>query len=208
MIIVAITGASGPIIGIRLIEELLKRGDDVTGIISRGSLGVIKHELSHSPSLESPLKNILISRGITNGLNNFTEFNENDFQSPYASGSSDFEAIVVAPCSMKSLSAIANGYADNLITRACDVALKENLKCIIVPRETPINLIHIENMRKAVLAGALILPPMPGFYTKPQTIDDVVDFIVGKILNLLGREHNLFKSWDGGNHPGEHPDSV
>ena len=96
---------------------------------------------------------------------------------------------------MKTLSAIANGYADSLLVRACDVALKEKRRCIIVPRETPLNLIHIENMRKVVLAGAVIAPPVPGFYTHPQSIDEVVDFIVGKILNLLGRKHNLFKPW-------------
>jgi 4-hydroxy-3-polyprenylbenzoate decarboxylase len=96
---------------------------------------------------------------------------------------------------MKSLSAIANGYADNLTTRTCDVALKEKRRCVIVPRETPFNLIHIENMRKAALAGAEIVPPLPGFYTKPKTADDIVDFITGKILNLLGKKHELFTPW-------------
>lgn len=195
MIIVAITGASGPILGIRLMEELLKGEEAVTGILSNGSLGIIEYELSCRVQNDSPLTHILKDRGNIPGLDNFEEFDENDFQAPYASGSSDFEAIVVAPCSMKSLSAIANGYADNLITRACDVALKEKRKCIIVPRETPFNLIHIENMRKAALAGADILPPLPGFYTKPKTVDDIVDFITGKIINLLGKKHELFKGW-------------
>ncbi|MFC1495206.1 UbiX family flavin prenyltransferase [Thermodesulfobacteriota bacterium] len=195
MIVVAITGASGPILGIRLIEELLKGGESVTGIASNGSLGIIEYELSCSVQTDSPLYSILKDRGNIPDLDNFREFDEGDFQAPCASGSSDFEAIVVAPCSMKSLSAIANGYADNLITRVCDVALKEKRKCIIVPRETPFNLIHIENMRKAVLAGADIVPPLPGFYTKPKTVDDIVDFITGKILNLLGKKQELFKGW-------------
>lgn len=195
MIVVAITGASGPILGIRLIEELLKAGETVTGIASRGSVGIMEHELSCSIPIDSPLTFLLKDRGNIASLENFKEFDERDFQAPCASGSSDFEAIVVVPCSMKSLSAIANGYADNLITRACDVALKEKKKCLIVPRETPFNLIHIENMRKAALAGAVIVPPVPGFYAKPKTVDDVIDFIIGKILNLLGIKQELLKSW-------------
>lgn len=195
MIVVAITGASGPILGIRLIEELLKAGASVTGIASRGSVGIMEHELSCSIPIDSPLTFLLKDRGNIASLENFKEFDERDFQAPCASGSSDFEAIVVVPCSMKSLSAIANGYADNLITRACDVALKEKKKCLLVPRETPFNLIHIENMRKAALAGAVIVPPVPGFYAKPKTVDDVIDFIIGKILNLLGIKQELLKSW-------------
>lgn len=195
MIIVAITGASGPILGIRLIEELLESGEKVTGIASKGSVGIMEHELSFSPAGESPLTRILESRRKVRSLTGFKEYDERDFSAPCASGSSDFEAIAVAPCSMKSLSAIANGYADNLITRACDVALKEKRKCLIVPRETPLSLIHIENMKKAALAGGTIVPPVPGFYTKPETVDDIIDFITGKILNLLGKKQKLFKGW-------------
>jgi 4-hydroxy-3-polyprenylbenzoate decarboxylase len=195
MIIVAITGASGPILGIRLIEELIKSGESVTGIPTEGSIGIMEYELSCSIKGEPPLTQVLKDRGNVSSLENFMEYDEKDFQAPCASGSSDFEAIVVAPCSMKSLSAIANGYAGNLITRACDVALKEKRKCLIVPRETPFNLIHIENMKKAALAGAVIAPPVPGFYTKPQTVNDIVDFITGKILNLLGKKQELFKGW-------------
>ena len=195
MIVTAITGASGPILGIRLIEELLKSGETVTGIASKGSVGIMEYELSCSIESESPLVKVLEDRGNVSDLKNFKEYDENNFQAPCASGSSDFEAVAVAPCSMKSLSAIANGYADNLITRTCDVALKEKRRCLIMPRETPFNLIHIENMKKAALAGAVIVPPVPGFYTKPQTVDDVVDFIVGKTMNLLGKKQDLFNSW-------------
>jgi flavin prenyltransferase len=195
MIIVAITGASGPIMGIRLIEELLAGGEAVTGIATEGSIGIMEHELSCTISGDFPITKVLEQRGNLPDLTNFREYDDKNFNAPCASGTSAFEAIIVVPCSMKSLSAIANGYADNLITRACDVALKERKKCIIVPRETPLNLIHIENMRKATLAGAIIAPPIPGFYTRPQTADDIVDFIVGKILNLLGKKQNLLKSW-------------
>jgi 4-hydroxy-3-polyprenylbenzoate decarboxylase len=195
MIIVAITGASGPILGIRLIEELLRSGESVTGIPSSGCIGIMEYELSCSITGKFPLTNVLEGRGNTAFLKNFKEYDETDFQAPCASGSSDFEAIVIAPCSMKTLSAIANGYADNLITRASDVALKEKRRCLIMPRETPLSLIHIENMKKAALAGAVIIPPVPGFYTKPQTVDDFVDFITGKTLNLLGKKQELFNGW-------------
>lgn len=196
MIVVGITGASGPILGIRLIEELLNAGDEVAGIVSDRAWTVIAHELSHVRSGDQPLRGLLRTRGIACSVGQFREFDDSDFFSPLASGSSIFEAVVVIPSSMKTLSAIANGYANTLIIRACDVALKENRKCIIVPRETPLSIIHIENMRKAALAGAVIAPPVPGFYAHPKTIDDAVDFVVGKVLNILGRKHTLFKDWE------------
>ena len=176
-------------------KSYLRGGEAVTGIASEGSIGIMEHELSCNISGDFPLTKVLEQRGNVTDLTNFREYDDKNFNAPCASGTSAFEAIVVVPCSMKSLSSIANGYADNLITRACDVALKERRKCIIVPRETPLNLIHIENMRKATLAGAVIAPPIPGFYTRPQTADDIVDFITGKILNLLGKRHDLFKGW-------------
>ncbi len=195
MIVCAITGASGTIMGIRLIEELLNGGEAVTGIASEGSIRIMEHELSCNIQGDFPLTKMLEQMGKVSDLTNFREYDDKNFNAPCASGTSGFEAIVVVPCSMKSLSAIANSYADNLITRACDVALKERKRCILVPRETPFNLNHIENMRKATLAGAIIAPPIPGFYTRPRTADDIVDFMVGKILNLLGKRHDLFKGW-------------
>jgi flavin prenyltransferase len=195
MIITAISGASGPILGIRLIEELLLSGKTVTGIASDSSWQIIGHELSLEKEGPDPLNRLLKQRGIAGSLDNFHEYANDDFFCPAASGSSGFDAVVVIPCSMKTLSAIACGYADNLITRACDVALKERRQCIVVPRETPLNVIHLENMLKAARAGIQIVPPSPGFYTLPQSVDDIVNFIVGKILNLLGIKHNLFKAW-------------
>jgi flavin prenyltransferase len=195
MIVVGITGASGSILGIRLVEELLNLGEEVTGIVSTSAWSVMAHELSFKPSGQEPLRELLLERGLTKSLDAYCEFDDKNLYAPVASGSARFKAVVVIPTSMKTLSAIANGYAGSLITRACDVALKENRQCILVPRETPLSLIHIENMRKATLAGASIAPPMPGFYTQPKTIQDVVNFTVGKILTLLGLEHTLFKSW-------------
>ena len=195
MIIVGITGASGSILGIRLVEELLNLGKEVIGVISADAWSVMTHELSFKPSGQEPLRELLLDRGRTGKLEAYREYDDKNLFAPIASGSSPSQAVVVIPTSMKTLSAVANGYADSLITRACDVALKEKRQCILVPRETPLNLIHVENMRKAILAGAQIAPPMPGFYTRPKNIDDVVNFSVGKVLNLLGLEHTLFKSW-------------
>jgi 4-hydroxy-3-polyprenylbenzoate decarboxylase len=143
----------------------------------------------------SSLKALLETRGAAKNLDLLSEYKNNDFFSPVASGSAQFEAVAVIPCSMKTLSAIVHGYADSLMTRACDVALKEKRRCIIVPRETPLSIVHTENLYKAAQAGIEIVPPVPGFYTRPESIEDVIDFVVGKVLNLLGRKHRLFESW-------------
>lgn len=195
MITVAISGASGPILAIRLIEELLNSGERISAIVSRPAGQIIEHEILQEKEPFSSLKELLLKRGVTHGLDFLSEFKNDDFFSPMASGSAKFEAVIVIPCSMKTLSAIVHGYADSLITRACDVALKEKRRCIIVPRETPLSVIHTENLHKAALAGIDIVPPMPGFYTRPESLEDVINFIVGKVLNLLGKKHGLFESW-------------
>jgi flavin prenyltransferase len=195
MIITAISGASGSILGIRLIEELLLSGETVAGIVSDSSWQIIEHELSWKKDGSEPLKTFLKQRGIAKSLENFQEYANNDFFSPLASGSTDFHAMIVIPCSMKTLSAISHGYADNLITRVCDVALKEGRQCIMVPRETPLSVIHLENMLKVARSGIQIVPPSPGFYTLPESVEDIVNFIVGKVLHLLGKKHHLFKAW-------------
>ncbi len=195
MIVVGITGASGSILGVRLVEELLNLEQKVVGVVSAEAWSVMTHELSFKPSGREPLRELLVKRGLTARLGAYQEFDDKNLFAAIASGTSSFRAVVVMPTSMKTLSAVANGYADSLITRSCDVALKEKRQCILVPRETPLSLIHVENMRKAMLAGAQIAPPMPGFYTRPKSIDDVVNFTVGKVINLLGLQHTLFKSW-------------
>ena len=196
MIAVAITGASGPLLGIRLIEELLNSGEAVYAVVSEAAWSVIAHELGYKKAGAAPLTALLSKRGKTGALKLLREFDSANFFSPLASGSTPFDAMVVAPCSMKTLSAAANGYSDSLITRACDVALKEKRKLILVPRETPLSAIHLENMLKLSRAGASIVPPVLGFYSRPGTIDDMVDFVTGKVLNLLGIKHRLFKSWE------------
>jgi len=195
MIAVAITGASGPVMGIRLIEELLENSEVVYAVVSNAAWQIIDHELSYKKKGPSPLTELISSRGKTANTGLLKEFDDKDFFSPLASGSTLFESMIVIPCSMKTLSGIAHGYADSLITRACDVAIKEKRKLIIVPRETPLSIIHIENMHKLALAGAIILPPVISFYTLPKSTDDMVDFITGKILNLLGKKNTLFESW-------------
>ncbi len=196
MIAVAITGASGPILGVRLVEELLNAGKPVCAVVSAAAWRVIEHELLYRKTGPAPLAALLAKRGRTRGLKLLKEFEPDNFFSPLASGSTPFEALVVMPCSMKTLSAAASGYADSLITRACDVALKEKRKLILVPRETPLSAIHLGNMLKLSRAGAVILPPVMGFYSRPETVSDMVDFVVGKVLNLLGIKHSLFTGWE------------
>ena len=195
MIVVAISGASGPIMGVRLIEELLNSGEKIAAIVSQPARQIIEYEIFRGETPFSSLKELLVKRGLSGNHDLLSEFKNNDFFAPVASGSTKFEAMVVIPCSMKTLSAIVHGYADSLITRTCDVALKEKRRCIIVPRETPLSVVHTENIHRAALAGIEIVPPVPGFYTRPESVDDVVNFVVGKVLNLLGREHHLFESW-------------
>lgn len=195
MIVVGISGASGPIMGIRLIEELLNSNERVAAIVSQAAGQIIEYEMLNEKESFTSLKELLLKRGLSGNHNLLSEFENHDFFTPVASGSASFEAMVVMPCSMKTLSAIVHGYADSLITRACDVALKERRRCIIVPRETPLSVVHTENLYKAALAGIEIVPPVPGFYTRPESLDDVINFVVGKVLNLLGRRHDLFESW-------------
>ena len=182
MIVVAITGASGVTYGIRLLEALKELKIETSLIISDAAKTVIEYECNRQ--IEE----------IINISDNYYGFH--DLTSSINSGSFKFDSLVIVPCSMKTVASIAHGFGANTITRAADVALKERRKCVIVPRETPLRSAHLENMLKLSQEGATILPAMPAFYSESKTIEDQVDFIVGKILDSLDIENNLFKRWE------------
>lgn len=179
-ILVAITGASGVIYGKRLVEVLNEKKVDTSLIVSKAANLVIKHELEEVNFNGCSVK----------------QYSSEDLEAPFASGSYRVDCMIIIPASMKTISAIASGYSVNLITRAADVQLKEGRKLIVVPRETPLHAIHLENLTALSKLGAVILPAMPGFYHKPKTVRDLVDFIVGKILDQLDIEHNLYERWN------------
>ncbi len=179
-ILVAVTGASGSAYARRLIEVLGSRADV---ILSRDSEPVIKYELGLTPK-----EFALGAREVYQG---------DELAAPPASGSHLFSALVVVPCSGTTLAKIAVGIADNLVTRAAAVALKEDRTLILVPRETPVSAITLENMLKLAHAGATILPASPGFYGRPKEVEDLVDFVVGRILDHLDVEHDLGPRWAG-----------
>jgi 4-hydroxy-3-polyprenylbenzoate decarboxylase len=193
-IIVAITGASGGIYALRLLRALLMEGHRVSLILSRFGRYVLQEETS-LPAGEDMQEQLaaLYGEGVRQG--SLEEYKIGDLAAPVASGSVRTDGMVVIPCSMKTLSAIAHGTSSTLIERAADVTLKEGRLLILVPRETPLNLIHLRNMLAAAEAGARIVPAMPAFYQKPATFDDLADFIAGRVLNLLGIEQHLFTPW-------------
>ena len=189
--VIGITGASGSIYGVRLIHELVSRKHHVDVVITNAGKKVMEEELGISGSEE--IKKLLVSpKNVQIRI-----WENDDFSAPFMSGSNAYEAVIIIPCSVGKLAAIANGISGNLLERTADVALKEKMPLLLVIRETPLSLIHLENMVKVVKAGAQVLPAMPAFYHHPKTIDDMVNFIVGKVLNLLRIEHNLLKGWRG-----------
>jgi len=180
-IVIGLSGASGIIYGIRLIEVLHSINIQTYLIISEWAKKNIEIETNKTLEYVKSLSSV-----------NYDNFR---LDASVSSGSFLHDGMVIVPCSMKSLSSIANGYDDTLISRAASVTLKESRKLIIVPRETPLSRIHLENMIKLQQAGAIILPAMPGFYHKPSTIEEIVDHLVGKILDQLNIKHDLFKRW-------------
>ncbi len=193
-IVVGITGASGSVYGLRLIEELLRADKRVTLLLTSAGRQVLEFETGLALADEAPecLKQL---RDHFSAADNLSYYPLNNFFAPVASGSSAPDAVVICPCSMGTLGRIAAGLSDNLLERVADVALKEQKKLLLVPRETPFNQLHLENLLRLSKTGAQILPAMPGFYQQPETVADLVDFVVGKILDNLGVGHRLFKRW-------------
>lgn len=182
-LVIGMSGASGVIYGVRLLQVLKDFNIETHLIMTNSAKEILRLETDYQVHEVEALAS--------------KSYNINDIAAPMASGSFKFDAMVIVPCSMKTLAGIATGYASNLLLRAADVALKEHRPLILVIRETPLNIIHIRNMLIAAKAGAIILPAMPGFYHNPKTIQDMIDFIVGKILDQLGLEHNLYERWKG-----------
>ncbi len=181
-IIIGISGASGVQYGIRLIETLKDIEDFETHlVISESAKKLISIETNFSLEDVEELGDHV--------------YRDDDFTAPIASGSHRTEGMVIAPCSMKTLASIATGMSDTLISRAADVCLKEKRPLVLMTRETPLNLIHIENMERAAKAGASILPACPAFYSGPESVDEIIDFMAGRALDLLGIEHGLYRRW-------------
>lgn len=196
-ITLAITGASGIQYGIRLLECLLRTKQQVHLLISSAARVVASTEMQ----LELPQRSEDLQRYFSTQFNSAPEllavYNRDQWMAPIASGSSISRAMVICPCSSGTLAAIAHGLSSNLIERAADVSLKERQQLILVPRETPLSMIHLENMLTLTRAGATILPASPGFYQQPVSINDLVDFVVARILDQLHLAQTLLAPWGG-----------
>lgn len=191
--VIGITGASGAAYGVRLCRFLLSAGEDVHLIVTDAGWRVLKEELGWDASKRQ--ESVRLHFESDNWPGKLEYVPVQDIGAKTASGSFQTQGMVVVPCSMGTLSGIANGASDNLLERTADVMLKEGRKLIVVPRETPLHAIHLENMLKLARLGVRILPAMPAFYQGPQTLDDMIDFVVGKILDCMEIEHQLYKRW-------------
>ncbi|MBI5116094.1 UbiX family flavin prenyltransferase [Candidatus Poribacteria bacterium] len=190
-IIVAITGASGAPYAIRLIQALVEEKLEVHVTISAAGARLLKHEMG----IAVDLRNFSVKSLLGKTTTRVVYYHHDYISAPIASGTFPIDAMVVVPCSMSTLAGIAAGLGNNLILRAADVTLKERRPLILVPRETPLGLIAIENMASVTRAGACVLPAMPALYNRPKTVQEMVDFVVGKILDQLHIRHELFRRW-------------
>ena len=194
-IALAFTGASGLPYGLRLLECLLAADRRVWLLYSKAAQLVAKQELDMVLPVQPREAQRLFAERFGAKEGQLAVFGTQDWNAPLASGSNPPDAYVICPCSMGTLAKVAAGLADDLIARAADVALKEGRKVVLVPRETPFSAIHLENMLRLALAGAVILPPSPGFYHHPQAVGDLVDFVVARILDQVGVPHTLLRPW-------------
>jgi flavin prenyltransferase len=190
-VFLGITGASGAPYAARLLTALSESGAQVGVTLSDSGFEVLATELHGDPAMA---REEVVAR-LTDGLAGITVYDVKDFKSPYASGSAKVDGYIICPCSMATVGTIAAGAMANLVHRAASVALKEERKLILVPRETPLSTIHLENLLRLRRAGATVLFAAPGFYNSPQTIDDLIEFVVGRCLDQLGIENKLTQRW-------------
>ncbi len=197
--IVAITGASGAIYAQNMLRALNKLNHNVFLTVTEPGLKVVREELSWElPALDDPAFGERVKTYLDwNEKSVLKYFDYRDIGAPIASGSTRTDGMIIIPCTVSTVSGIAVGASRNLVERVADIMLKEHRPLVVVPRETPFNRVHLKNMLELSQMGVHIVPAAPAFYHKPQTIDDLVDFIVGKVLDLLNIEHNLFQRWQG-----------
>ena len=191
----AITGASGALYATRTLAALLERRCHVELIVSEYGRRLLRDELGDAAAVDKLPDYLAATYGDAVRAGSHTLYSNRDLGAKLASGSQDCEAMVVVPCSMKTLAGIAHGLSRSLVERAADVMLKERRTLIIVPRETPMSLPQLRNMVLCAEAGAMMMPAMPAFYQMPATLEDLADFMAGKILSALGFDHDLYRSW-------------
>ena len=194
-IIVGITGASGAIYAVRTVRALLLAGREVDLVVSTFGARLLRDEAGLDLDEESIAEYLARTEGRTSVAGRVVRYDENDLGAPISSGSYPAGGMVVVPCSTKTLSGIAQGASLNLIERAADVTLKERRRLVVVPREAPIHRIHLRNLLAVTEAGGIVVPASPAFYQKPETFEDLADFIAGRILNVLGIPQALFTPW-------------
>jgi 4-hydroxy-3-polyprenylbenzoate decarboxylase len=196
-ITVAVTGASGALYATRTMAALMARECHLELVISDYGRRLLRDELGDTAAVDKLTDFLVAKYGQSVNRGSYTLYSIKDLGAKIASGSQNSEGMVVVPCSMKTLAGIAHGLSRNLVERAADVMLKERRPLIIVPRETPMSLPQLRNMTLCAEAGAMIMPAMPAFYQMPKTLDDLADFMAGKILAALGFSHDLYPSWQG-----------
>lgn len=196
-IAIAVTGASGAVYATRTVAALLERGVHVELIVSDYGRRLLRDELGERATIDQLMPFLTDKYGDGVAAGTVTIHSNRDLGATIASGSHGCSGMAIVPCSMKTLAAVAHGLSRNLIERAADVMLKEQRRLVIVPRETPMSLPQLRNMVLCAEAGAMILPAMPAFYQMPKTLDDLADFMAGKILSALGFEHELYPPWTG-----------
>jgi 4-hydroxy-3-polyprenylbenzoate decarboxylase len=196
-IVLAITGASGAVYATRTLAALLERGVFVELIVSDYGRRLLRDELGEGAAVDRLLPYLTEKYGEGVAAGAVTLHSNRDLGATIASGSHGCSGMAIVPCSMKTLAAIAHGLSRSLVERAADVMLKERRRLVIVPRETPMSLPQLRNMVLCAEAGAMVVPAMPAFYQQPRTLDDLADFMAGKVLSALGFEHDLYPAWTG-----------